>query len=161
MWDEIPFFWTDQEFDSRTCSTCCTIVRMTSVPDKLYVIVERSFGERLATLPEGIPVWIVDTPKNKPVAQRLWKARQHHDHFTGITTFNDNSSSSPETILISNLDTIELHHPRYTQLEVLGTPLTDEIRTELGQYGFNEFQPTPEGFRCLRSHTPRVLAKSR
>ena len=62
----------------------------------------------------------------------------------------------PEAILLSQLDTIELHHgpysadPPYTQLEVFGTALSEEMRTELRQYGFNEFQPTAEGFRCSR-----------
>jgi len=41
------------------CTISCTI----AVPYKLYVIVDPNFGERLATLPEGVPVWIVDTPK--------------------------------------------------------------------------------------------------
>jgi hypothetical protein len=130
---------------------------MISVPYKVYVIVDRNFGERLAALPEGMPVWIVDTPTNKPVAQMLWKERKDNDHLTGITTFSDNSSLSPEAILISQLDTIELHHgpysadPPFTQFEMLGASLSEEIRAELFQFGFNEFQPTSEGFRCSRS----------
>jgi hypothetical protein len=87
----------------------------------------------------------------------LWKQRKDQDHLTGITTFNDNSSLSAEAILVSQLDTIELHHwpysaaPPFTQLEVLGTLLSEEIRTELSQFGFNEFRPTSEGFCCSRS----------
>lgn len=136
---------------------------MIAVPYKLYVIVDRNFGERLATLPEGLPVWIVDTPTNKSVAQRLWKERSQHSHLTGITTFNADSLPSPEATLLSQLDTIELHHgrysadPPYTQLEVLGTALNEEIRAELCQYGFNDFQPTPEGFCCSRPITTYEL----
>ena len=129
---------------------------MISEPYKVIVIVDRNFGERLVGLQDGTPVWIVDTPINSPVAHRLWKERKQ-DHLTGITTFQADSSTSPEDILLGKLDTIDLHHgpssadPPYTQLEVFGTHLSDEIRNELSRYGFNDFDLTLEGFRCSRS----------
>jgi hypothetical protein len=30
---------------------------------KVYVVVDREFGEKLLKLVEGTPVWIVDTPR--------------------------------------------------------------------------------------------------
>jgi hypothetical protein len=33
---------------------------MTAVPYKVCVIVDREFGERLAEIEPGVPVWIVD-----------------------------------------------------------------------------------------------------
>jgi hypothetical protein len=129
---------------------------MISVPYKVIVVVDRNFGERLVTLPEGTPVWIVDTPINSPVAHCLWKERKHND-LMGITIFQADSFISPEAILIGELDTIDLHHgsfsadPPYVQLEVYGTHLCNEIRTELFRYGFNEFDSTLEGFRASRS----------
>jgi len=33
-------------------------------PYKVFVVVDREFGEQLATLTPGLPVWIVDTPIN-------------------------------------------------------------------------------------------------
>jgi hypothetical protein len=83
---------------------------MAAVPYKVYVVVDREFGEKLAELERGVPMWIVDTPTNKPVARRLWNERPDEDHLTGITTFNDGNSLSPEQLLLSHLDTIELHH---------------------------------------------------
>jgi hypothetical protein len=62
---------------------------MVGIPYKVYVVVEREFGEQLANLAPGVPVWIVNTPLNRAVAQRLWKERNRRDHLTGITTFND------------------------------------------------------------------------
>lgn len=69
-------------------------------------------------------MWIVDTPSNKPVAQRLWKDRPNESHLTGITTFNDVEFSSPEELLIGELASIDLHHgaysadPPYTVIDV-------------------------------------------
>jgi len=127
-----------------------------AAPYKVCVVVDRSFGERLAELPRGVPVWIVDTPSNKAVAQRLWKERPNESHLTGITTFNDMESSSPEELLIAELDSIDLHHgaysadPPYALLEVIGTRLTDGAKHALAAYGFNEFQEDPSGFTAIR-----------
>jgi hypothetical protein len=129
---------------------------MVADPYKVLVVVDRDFGERLTALESGVPVWIVDTPPNASVAQRLWKKRNQENHLTGITTFRDSVSSSPEDLLISELDTIDLHHgsyssdPPYTILEVLGVPLSERIKAELSEYGFNEFHPTASGFSAAR-----------
>src|ERR1700682_2531610 len=107
---------------------------MAAVPYKVYVVVDRAFGEKLSKLERGVPVWIVDTPINKPVAQRFWNERPDENHLTGITTFNDLNSLSPEEMLLSHLDAIELHHgvysadPAYTVLEVFGAELSDNAK---------------------------------
>jgi hypothetical protein len=126
------------------------------VPYTVYVVVEREFGEHLAEFAPGGPVWIVNTPLNRVVARRLWKERNPKGHLTGITGFNDSKSSSAEDLLVSELDKIDLHHgshsanPPYTMLEVLGAPLSDRIKAELSQYGFDEFHPGAAGFRAIR-----------
>jgi hypothetical protein len=114
----------------------------------------------LAKLPAGVPVWILDTPINRDVAQRLWKDRPQESHLTGITTFEDSGYSSGEDLLVPKLDTIDLHHgshsanPPYTVLEVLGTPLNDRIKAELSQYGFDEFHSNSVGFCAIRPVRP-------
>jgi len=129
---------------------------MAALPYKVYVVVDREFGEKLSELERGVPVWIVDTPTNKPVAQRLWNERPDEDHLTGITTFNDPNSLSPEELLLSHLDTIELHHgshsadPPYTVIEVFGTQLTANAKNVLSEYGFTVFQVTSTGFTASR-----------
>ena len=133
---------------------------MSAVPYKVFVVVDREFGEKLSELEKGVPVWIVDTPTNKPVVQRFWKERPDGDHLTGITTFNDLSSLSSEDSLLSNLDTIELHHgvysadPPYTVLEAFGAKLTDNARNVLSEYGFDKFEITSTGFVTSR---PKAL----
>ena len=129
---------------------------MDRAPYKVSVVVDREFGERLAALEPGVPVWILDTPVNRGVAQRLWKESTEPNHLTGVTTFKTCDSLSPEEILLSELDTIDLHHGSYsaetpyTILEVLGVPLSDKIRAALSEYGFNEFRPNATGFSAIR-----------
>jgi hypothetical protein len=143
---------------------------MVGIPYKVYVVVEREFGEQLANLAPGVPVWIVNTPLNRAVAQRLWKERNRRDHLTGITTFNDLESSSPEDLLVSELDTIDLHHgshsanPPYTILEVLGAPLSDRSKRNSLNTVLTNFNPTPKVFllcaRCRASEYFRWAASS-
>ena len=129
---------------------------MAAAPYKVYIVVDREFGEKLAELERGVPVWIVDTPTNKPVAQRFWNERPDENHLTGITTFNDLNSLSPEEMLLGHLDTIELHHgshsadPPYTVIEVFGTQLTANAKSVLSEYGFNAFHITSTGFTASR-----------
>jgi|SRR5271163_1405648 len=134
---------------------------MAEVRYKVYVIVDRDFGEKLTRLDRGAPVWIVDTTTNKPVVQRFWYEHPEKGHLAGITTFDDVRTSSPEDMLLSHLNTIELHHgsysadPPFTVIEVLGTELTDKAKRQLSEYGFNEFQVIPSGFTAVR---PKPLA---
>lgn len=129
---------------------------MVYIPHKVYVVVDRGFGEKLVGLEPGVAAWIVDTPENKPVAQRLWKERPALDHLSGITTFKFVETSSPEDIFLNELATIDLHHgaysadPPYTILQIIGATLTDRIKGELVTYGFDEFCETGDGFTAIR-----------
>lgn len=125
-------------------------------PYRVFVVVDRDYGRHLAALAQTGPVWIVDTPANRTVAQQIWAADPNRSHLEGITTFKVPESGSLEDILINELDTIDLHHgthsanPPYTVLEVIGTAITARLKAELGQFGFNEFQETPQGFCAVR-----------
>jgi hypothetical protein len=130
---------------------------MPAGPYRVYIVVDRAFGDKLTEIEEGAPVWIVDTPINKAVVRRLWGERPQQNHLAGITTFDDFESSSSEDLLLGELGTIDLHHgrysanPPYTVIEVVGTPLTTKVKDELSEYGFNEFYPASVGFTARRS----------
>jgi hypothetical protein len=123
---------------------------------RVFVVLDRDYGERLSELAKNGPVWIVDTPTNRAAAQRSWTANPNRSHLDGITTFKTTDTSSPETALIEQLDTIDLHHgmysanPPYTVLEIIGTTISERTKSELSQFGFDQFQGTAEGFRAVR-----------
>ncbi len=133
---------------------------MTNEPYKVVVVVDASFGERLLQLPEGTPVWIVDTPLNRKAAEFAWQSRASKSHLDGITTFKVQSGVSAEENLVRELDNIDLHHgwysapSPYTVLEVIGTALTHSLRAELGNFGFNGFNETSYGFSATRPIPP-------
>jgi hypothetical protein len=123
---------------------------------RVFVVLDREYGERLSELAANGPVWIVDTPTNRAVAQKIWTADRNRSHLDGVTAFKTGDACSSETTLIDQLDTIDLHHgtysanPPYTVLEVIGTTISERVKTQLSQFGFNQFQRTAEGFRAVR-----------
>jgi hypothetical protein len=129
---------------------------MSENPYAVYVVVDPYFGERLSSLPIGAPVWIVSSPVNRPVAERLWKERPAPTHLAGITTYGYSADASSEENLLNELSTIDLHHgpysanPPYSTIEVFGTPLSDKISVALTDYGFNQFSSTTDGFVATR-----------
>jgi hypothetical protein len=47
---------------------------------RVFVVLDRDYGERLLELARSGPVWIVDTPQNRAVAQNLWAANPNRNH---------------------------------------------------------------------------------
>lgn len=112
-------------------------------PYKVRVVVDRTFGERLASLPAGEPVWVIDSPINTPVAHRLWRERNDENHLTGITTFKPGASLSSEDGAAALLGTIEDHHgeysadPPYSILEIIGCADSQRLRSALAEFRFH------------------------
>lgn len=123
---------------------------------RISVVVDREYGAQLADLAQTGPVWIVDTPPNRAAAERIWAAAPRLSHLQGVTTFKFAPESSDQDILMSQLNTIDLHHseyssdPPYTILEIIGTHLTSRLKAELSEFGFHEFEETSYGFRAVR-----------
>ena len=124
--------------------------------DRVSIVLDREYGQRLVELAEKGPVWIVDTPENRTVAQEIWASHPNRSHLEGVTTFKVSDGTSSEDMLINELDTIDLHHgaysanPPYTVLDVIGTAITARLKAELEEFGFDDFQEQPNGFRAVR-----------
>ena len=129
---------------------------MPDTPYTVLVVLDRDFGERLASLAPETPVWIIGSPSNTPIAHRLWKERPASNHLNGVTVFNGFKDGTPEEILLNELDTIDLHHgqhsadPPYARLVILGVPLTDSVKDALEALGFESFQQEAAGFSANR-----------
>lgn len=125
-------------------------------PYRVFVVLDREYGKRLIELAVKEPVWIVDTPTNRHVAQEIWAADPNRSDLDGVTTFKVDGDCSPEDGLIGELGTIDLHHgiysanPPYTIIEVIGANISERIKEEFSRFGFDQFEATPQGFRAVR-----------
>jgi hypothetical protein len=125
------------------------------IPYRVRVIVDPAFGERLLSLPADAPIWIIASPSNTSVVQRLWRERPEVSHLMGVTTFAPNSGATSEDELISQLETIDLHHghysadPPYSILEVIGCPCSERVQSALREIGFAVDTIGPDGFTAI------------
>lgn len=123
---------------------------------RVFVVLDRNYGERVSDLTQAGPVWIVDTPLNRAAAQRFWADNPNSFDLDGVTTFKFGEDSSPEDVLIDEVDTIDLHHgvhsanPPYTVIEAIGASISEKLKSKLSQFGFNQFEITSQGFRAVR-----------
>src|ERR1700736_3251458 len=67
---------------------------------RVFVVLDRDYGRGLSALTQTGPVWIVDTPLNRSVAQSFWAANPNRSHLDGVTTFKFGVDASPEDNLI-------------------------------------------------------------
>lgn len=130
----------------------------TAPTSALLVILDPGYGTRLREVPSGRPIWITMSPANEPVVRSLWQTRTDVGSVAGITGFRFDADIAAEESFLAKLDTIDLHHgPHstpvpYTELEVIGVPLTTGVRAALSQIGFTQFTADETGFVTSRSN---------
>jgi hypothetical protein len=112
------------------------------------VIVDSAFGERLAALSQDSPIWIVQSAVNTPVVQRLWQEKVGE-----ITSFVESNEGDAESDLIEILGTVDLHHPDYTNIEVIGCLPSEPICTELEALGLQIISSNHEGFLAAKGRS--------
>jgi hypothetical protein len=129
---------------------------MSGLPYTISVVLNREYGAGLRELLDNGPVWAIDSPANREVAQAFWTEFPCRDHLDGLTIFRVRDNSTPEQTLIAQLDTIDMHHgiysadPPHTVICVIGAALTATVRAAVSNYGFDSFIATNEGFRAVR-----------
>ena len=90
-------------------------------PYRVFVVVDREFGQRLTKLAEMGPVWVADTPVNRSVAREIWAAHPNRSHLEGVTAFKVTEGTSCEDMLLNEMDTIEIHRDLFGESTVHGT----------------------------------------
>lgn len=129
---------------------------MAELMNKVALVFEPEYGRKLAPLAAVSHVWVVDTPANRAAASEYWAQNPGHKVEAGITTFKYSEGASRLGAYLGILATVDLHHgtyssnPPYSELEVIGVPLTDEAKSATRDLGFMRFEPTAEGFRATR-----------
>jgi hypothetical protein len=127
-----------------------------NTPQRLLVVLDPDFGERLLKVRPDRAVWIVESGCNTLAVKAIWALPPDRRSLTSLTSFKP-TEENPEREFLGKLDTIDLHHglysspTPYTLIEVVGAQLTDELSTALRHLGFDEFRPTRRGFSANRS----------
>jgi hypothetical protein len=121
---------------------------MTDKFNKVALILDPNFGQRLTALASRSHVWIVDTPANRLIAEEYWQDNPEHKLETGITTFEVYDDETVAETCLRILDTIDLHHgghssdSPYSTLEIISLPATQDIKCALEELGFEVIEQT-------------------
>jgi hypothetical protein len=122
--------------------------------NKVSLVVDRNYGERLQSLVGSGPIWLIDTEVNRKVAKEYWQLNPKPKREAAVTTFKYLVDDSASKTCLKILDVLDLHHGEYSggysTLEVIGAPIGHELRSALTELGFMRFESTAEGFRASR-----------
>lgn len=125
---------------------------------RITLVIDESCGSQLDELVRTSYVWAIQSPENDRWAAQHWQASSPlSDPLQfGLTTFARLPAETDTELVIRLLEMIDDHHgefshePAWSQIDVLGTHLTDEIADAARCYGVERFDETPEGFRLVR-----------
>jgi len=129
---------------------------MKNTGSRVAIVVDRAFGAQLHELSRSRHVWVVESPANASVIHEIWRDTSHENGGSGVTSFKNNTDLSVEEICIGIVPVVEEHHgefsshPPWSELEVVGVPLTQTLQSAFEDVGASSFEATPRGFICRR-----------
>ena len=120
---------------------------------RVALVLDRTYGEKLAKLALTSEVWVVESETNKAAAGELWHAAEQWPHIS-VTIFRAPETLSEETWKLV-LDQVRLQRPGTRRphaetIDVIGSEATKEARRALAGFGFETISLTVEGFRASR-----------
>ncbi len=117
----------------------------------LILVLNPNFDSSLEEISQRAPVWIVESQSNRKACERLWKLKPRADHreIGAITSFRSARPEDPVETLIAILPQLETHHGGVEQdelvfpgrfvLEVIGTSVTEPVKSALRDFRFTSF----------------------
>jgi hypothetical protein len=105
-----------------------------SAGEKVAIVVDEDYSG-LAELASLMAVWVVDTPANRQVMERLWKQRESSG--SDLTLFKSTSGLSKEVQIVGQIWAIEMHFPDVDSLLLIGISGTSSLRDSLEKLGYS------------------------
>ena len=113
------------------------------------LVLDACYGARLTSL--DAPIWVCDSPVNRPVVERLWANPERAP--AAVTVFTRVRESDAE-VCADILATIDEHHPGWTQLVVIGALASSELRECFAALAPGELIESSSGVTFARAHSP-------
>lgn len=94
----------------------------------------------------GDAFWLADTPINRAHAEKIWAADRTD---ANSAVFDWGSDTVEDDDILERLDDISLHHPNWSEVRFLSTPLTSKLRARLQGLGATA-ERCSNGFKVRR-----------
>lgn len=117
-------------------------------------MLDPDYGAELFAVAALHPVWIVESPANRPVIEAVWSQRRLDKVPREVTIFRAIDGMSPQEHVAALLGTIDAHHgpgvqhPAFVTLVVEGAAPDDRLRDVLRSHGATRVEETRRGFRA-------------
>ncbi|HEY4243550.1 MAG TPA: hypothetical protein VGM88_27245 [Kofleriaceae bacterium] len=118
---------------------------------KIGLVLDPAFGPRILALARSCHVWVVASPDNSPVIREVWQ-----ELGPAVTSFKRAPGEPLQHQCAAVADLIEAHHgehaqdPPWSEIEVFGVALDDELRDVFADLGATAFEATRDGFVARR-----------
>lgn len=87
--------------------------------EHVTLVVDPEYGERANASVKLGPLWVIASPKNSPVIERLWASGEQYDA-SSPTIFDAAAGKSAEESAIAFIRTVDTHHPDWGTFEIVG-----------------------------------------
>lgn len=95
------------------------------------MVFEGRYGGR-ANPDLGDAAWLVESPDNRSLATRVWADA---DAGSQVTLFNAPAAEPRDGDVIARFEDIDLHHPSWTEIGVVGVRLTPALEHQFRTLG--------------------------
>ncbi|MGE3175789.1 MAG: hypothetical protein AB7O97_24410, partial [Planctomycetota bacterium] len=109
---------------------------------------DADFADRLFLAALNGPVWLAESPANRATAKRIWANAIFPSG--RVTIFDTLPELAAENAFAELIDDIDLHHPGWIELEVVGLPLGPSVHDTIAELGGCSVERTDDGFRLRR-----------
>jgi hypothetical protein len=123
---------------------------------QVAIVLDPQFAEKLGDLAASMPVWVVDTPENRRIAELLWAQSSRDSIARDVTTAKADSTEATPFLLSRLLSLVDLHHgefshdPPWTLLHVYGVQLCPSVEAVLAEFGIDNIQAYDDHFVASR-----------
>ncbi|HEX2781587.1 MAG TPA: hypothetical protein VHM30_18935 [Gemmatimonadaceae bacterium] len=131
----------------------------------MAIVLDPEFGAQLFALAERHPVWVVDSPTNRPIIEALWSQRRHEKEPREVNVFRAIDGVSPADHVLALLRSVDAAHgpavqePPFATLIVDGAALDDALIAALRARGAVSVEPTGRGLRASFRDTAHARAR--
>ena len=118
------------------------------------IVLDPEFGSRLFAVAELHPVWVVDSPANRPVIEAVWTQRRQDRVVREVNVFRAIDGLSPAEHVSALLRSIDAAHgpgaqnPPYRLLMVEGVSADEALTSALLARGMRVTRATASGFQA-------------
>jgi hypothetical protein len=113
------------------------------------VVLDPEYGDRMLEAAIVGPVWLTSGAANRAAAENYWRTRANRSANV-VTYWSAQRTGRTTGEWLSILDDLDLHHPGFDSLHVIGIGRSEAATAALQEFDFEVVGSEPSSFRAIR-----------